>query len=284
MSDGGTTVAIVLAGVTGAVLAWIGVHFCRKWIKKRHVDIQREDYLKEMQAAQDEGRGRDRKRKRRSKERHADREPPEWQAPIPDARMPEDYMPQPQSPPQQPIDELPPQPTMPEPTMPEPIHVDYIVEADELPEVIAGLQGRRAQGRKCRSCSTESSSSSSSEEVTQRSRTSDTTREPPERPYDFSHRQFPRDGPPRMPQRNPPGSRYHAEGFEFDGMPQMPQGIRGGRTMRRPGRRYGTTSSRGQRHVLNQPDRMKRRLTPSNTPPSPKELSWGYPKIVSPTN
>ncbi|KAF2803620.1 uncharacterized protein BDZ99DRAFT_167852 [Mytilinidion resinicola] len=264
MSDGGATVAIIIAGVLGAILAWISVHFCRKWIKKRHANMEREDHLKEMQAAQDAERGRDRKRKRRPREKRDDREAPDWQVPAPEVRMPEEYIPQP------PVEELPPQPQQPpqppQPTMPEPVHVDYIAEVDELPEVIAGLQGRRVHERDCRSCSTDSSSSSSSSSAARRSRTSDTTRESRERPledneprpYVRNHQPNPRP-PPRMPPRV-------SQGFNFNGMPPMAQDTgRGGRRGQRW--RYGTTSPRGTRQVLNQPDRTKRRNAPSNTPP-----------------
>ncbi|KAF2497558.1 hypothetical protein BU16DRAFT_580206 [Lophium mytilinum] len=270
MGDGGTTVAFIIAGVLGAIVAWIGVHYCRRWIKKRHVDMEREDYLKETQAAQDAERGRDRKRKRRPREKRDERDVSEWQPPVRDVRMPEDYIPQPplEELPPQPLQPLePPQPTM--PTMPEPVHVDYIAEVDELPEVIAGLQGRRVQERECRSCSTDSSSSSSSSEAARRSRTSDVEDVGP-RDYMRNHRPNPRPNP-RPPPRMPPRV---SRGFNFNGMPPMAQDTgRGGQRGR--GWRYGTTSPRGRIPVLNKPDRTKWRNAPMKSVPEETPTQTG---------
>lgn len=146
MGDGGTTVAIVFAGLLGAVLVWIGVHFLRKRITQQRVDEAfQENYGNErgksdqrsQKSWRDQRDGRRRTHHSRWDDFHG----------IPPPEL---------FPPLRPFDIAPPQPPPPQESAPEHTRTDYIAEVDILPPMIFGERNRRAS-------STESSSSDSSE-------------------------------------------------------------------------------------------------------------------------
>jgi hypothetical protein len=233
------------------------VRIVRRWVKQRHAALEREDYLKEIQAsqgrAQESRRGRKRKRRERSKERERreERGGLEWREPGLEGRMEERCAPQPeayvpQQPqgygPQPPVEEIPMQPA----AMPEPVRVDYRVEVDELPEVVASLQSARMKESDCRSCSTESRSSSSSSEskAARRSRTSPSPDDGDSRAHVRERRQFSRGRHPRMPPRVLQRSRYRQPEFDYGGMPLGSQDARRDRGWGGGRQRYKNINSR----------------------------------------